>query len=133
MKNFNLILFLLILTSCNLNMVDIDQVKMCAFLIDNQCLSDISVFSPSTKEIFISCQLHNAPENTNVKFTWYYLGRQKIEIDAVRLNSGDQAGTLHFQSSLTRPNNGWPTGAYLVSIQVMGEGTEPTIKKFNVK
>ena len=139
MKNStSILLFLLFffsMSSCNFNSahIDIDDVKMCTIITDNQCLSDHPVFSPSTEEIYVSCQLKNAPENTNIEFSWYYLGKQKIKIDAVTLNSGNKLGTLDLQSSLSRPNNGWPAGEYEVSIKILDTEKEPVIKKFNVK
>jgi hypothetical protein len=123
------------LNSCDFSFstAHIDNIKMCSSMIDNQCTSDNPQFNTGTPEIFISCQLKNAPENTNVEFAWYYLGKEKIKIDAVRLNSGDRIGTLKLHSSLMHPNNGWPTGEYEVMIRILDTSKEPVIKKFIVK
>ncbi|MCD4772246.1 MAG: hypothetical protein K8R41_02545, partial [Bacteroidales bacterium] len=66
-------------------------------------------------------------------FAWFYYGQEKVRIDAVKLNSGDQIGTLNLQSSFTRPNNGWPVGEYEVVITILGTEKEPVVKKFSVQ
>jgi len=101
---------LVLYSACNVTTANIDDVKMCTSISDNQCAADNPVFEVSTPEIYISCHLNNAPENTEVEFAWFYYGQEKIAIDAAKLNSGSNIGTLNFQSSLSRPNNGWPEG-----------------------
>ena len=133
--SFVAIALLIFISSCEFNFstANIDDVKMCTSINDNQCPSDNPNFSPGTPEIFISCHLNNAPENTEVEFAWFYYGQEKIAIDAVKLNSGDQIGTLNLQSSFTRPNNGWPVGEYEVVITILGTEKEAVIKKFSVQ
>jgi len=133
--NFVAIAFLMFITSCEFNFstANIDDVKMCTSINDNQCGSDNPNFTPSTPEIFISCHLKNAPENTEVEFAWFFYGQEKIAIDVVKLNSGDQIGTLNLQSSFSRPNNGWPVGEYEVIITILGTEKEPVVKKFWVQ
>jgi len=125
----------LFMTGCEFNYssANIDNVKMCTSISDNQCNSDNPNFTPVTPEIYVSCQLKNAPENTNVEFAWFYLGQQKIKIDAVTFNSGDLIGTVNMQSSLSRPNNGWPVGEYEVVISIPGTEKDPVVKKFSVQ
>jgi hypothetical protein len=76
--------------------------------------------------------LHNAPNDTKVQFAWYYLGQDRIAIDAVTLSSGDEIGSLKMNSSLNRPNKGWPSGEYEVVITILGTEKEPIIKKFSI-
>jgi len=127
--------FLLFLAACDFNVstAHIADVKMCTRIQDNQCAADQPNFSKGTPEIFISCHLKNAPENTKVKFAWYYYGQKKIAIDAVTLSSGNRVGNLNLQSSLSRPNNGWPVGEYEVVISIVGMDKEPVVKKFTVQ
>ena len=133
--SFIAIAFLMFISSCDFNFstANIDDVKMCTSINDNQCASDNPNFSPGTPEIFISCHLNNPPNNTEVEFAWFYYGQEKIAIDAVKLNSGDQIGTLNLQSSFSRPNNGWPVGEYEVVITILGTEKEPVVKKFSVQ
>jgi len=111
----------------------VDDVKMCTSINNNQCASDNPNFSTNTAEIFISCHLKNAPENTKVQFAWFYNGQKKIAIDAVTMSSGNRTGTLNLQSSLSRPNNGWPRGQYEVVITILDSSKDPVIKKFTVQ
>ncbi len=99
----------------------------------DQCAHDNPNFNTETPEIYVSCQLKNAPPETQVEFTWYYLGQRKIKIDAVTLSSGDLTGTLNMYSSLSKPNNGWPVGEYEVVIAIVGTEKEPVVKKFSVQ
>ncbi|RLD37836.1 MAG: hypothetical protein DRI74_05580 [Bacteroidetes bacterium] len=106
---------------------------MCTSITDNQCPADNPVFNTNTPEIFLSCHLNNAPNDTDVEFAWFYLGQDKIPIDAVVLNSGENIGTLNLNSSLIRPNNGWPMGNYEVVITIVGTEKEPITKSFQVQ
>ena len=123
------------LSSCNFSVstAHIDDVKMCTRVSDNQCPADKPAFSRNTPVIFVSCHLKNAPENTRVKFTWYYYGKNKVKITSVKLNSGNKTGTLNLQSSLSRPTRGWPVGEYEVAISIEGVDKAPVIKKFSVQ
>ncbi len=126
---------LLFLSACEFNVstARITDVKMCTRISNNQCASDNPTFTRSTPEIYISCHLKNAPENTKVRFDWNYYGQKKFTIRSVELNSGNRTGTLNLQSSLSRPNNGWPVGEYEVVITLVGLDKDPVVKKFTVQ
>lgn len=130
---FGLLLAVFVFNSCNFSTANVDEVKMCTSITDNQCVSDKPVFDVNTPEIYVSCHLNNAPENTEVEFAWFYLGDDRIAIDALKINSGDQIGTLNLQSSLSKPNNGWPVGDYEIVITILGTDKEPIIKSFWIK
>ncbi len=121
------------LSSCNFSSAKIKDAKMCTSLSANLCNDDNPVFESTTAEIFVSCQLKNAPENTDIEFAWFYYGQQKISIEALSLNSGSNTGTLNLQSSINRPNNGWPLGDYEVVISILDTDKDPIIKKFSVE
>lgn len=120
-------------SSCNFSTANIDNVKMCTSVNDNQCAADTPSFSNTTPFIYISCDLNNAPENTQVKMEWAYLGEQRISIDAITQSSGSNIGTVHLQSNLSRPNNGWPSGDYEVVITILDTENAPIVKKFSVQ
>ena len=122
-----------IFNSCNFSTANISDVKMCTSITDNQCSTDKPVFNTNTPEIFVSCHLNNAPNDTEVEFAWFYLEQDRIPIDAVVLNSGDNIGTLNLNSSLSRPNNGWPTGDYEIIITILDTEKEPMVKQFWVQ
>jgi hypothetical protein len=128
--SLSLVLFI---TACSLTTANIDDVKVCTSITDNQCLADNSLFTTNTPEIYISCHLNNAPENTEVEFAWFYLGQEKMAIDAVKLSSGSNIGTLNLQSSLSKPTNGWPQGDYEVVLSIVGFDIDPIVKKFSVQ
>ncbi len=126
----------LLFSACEINLstARITDVKMCTSLSDNQCLADNNSFTTNEAEIYISCTLKNAPENTDVQFSWLYMAQQDpFTIDQVVLSSGDQLGSLQLQSSLSKPNNGWPRGAYEVQIQIMGTEKAVIVKQFIVE
>jgi len=133
MKSLAVISLIVFYSACNVTTANIDDVRMCTSISDNQCSSDNPVFGVSTPEIYISCHLNNAPENTEVEFAWFYYGQDKVAIDAIKLNSGSNTGTLSFQSSLPRPDNGWPIGDYEVVISIVGFDKAPIVKKFSVQ
>ncbi len=136
------ILYIIIFTSvfilinsceCSFTSSKIADVKICTSLNGNLCNQDINIIDPSANTIYASCILKYAPENTNVKFTWYYYGDTKIEIDNVVLNSGTNIGNIDLFSSLSRPNRGWPKGVYEITIEIIGDNSTPIIKQFNIQ
>ena len=55
-----------------------------------QCQSDQPNFKSTASKIYIICMLNNAPNDTKVKFAWYYLGQDHIAIDAITIRSGEK-------------------------------------------
>lgn len=132
-KHLILIILAAIVLSCEFDSSHIEEVKMCTSLESNQCSQDKPVFDVNTPQIVVSCELKNAPTDTQVEFSWFYTTGGQTKIDAVVLSSGDQIGTLNLNSSLNRPNNGWPEGDYEVVIKILNTKKDPIIKKFWVK
>ena len=118
---------------CNVSTAQISEAKICTSLTAKLCDQDNPELESSTKTIYVSCRLKYAVEDTNVKFTWLYYGKTKIEIDNVVFNTGKNMGNLELHSSLSQPTNGWPKGAYEVVIQVQTDNAKPLIKQFNIK
>jgi predicted nucleic acid-binding Zn ribbon protein len=75
-----------------------------------------SQFTPTTQMFYVSAKLDNAPENTNVKFEWYFMGAKQL-IDTAVVTTG---GTRFISSNLSKSNNAWPVGEYEVRIYVNG-------------
>ena len=126
---------LVVVTGCkaNMNTIHVSNVKMCKHIDGDQCYNDSPTFSPSTPEIFVSCQVKNAPKKTRVLFSWFYYGQKKVEITSTTVNPGEKTGALNLQSSVLKPNNGWPVGEYEVVINIVGSEKEPAVKKFTVQ
>jgi len=139
MKKFFLILLAVIIGVVilsfffDLDSTHLEDVKVCDQIVDNQCPEDEPVFDVNSPQIVVSCKLGNPAPDSNVEFTWYYTTDGRTKIDAVVLNSGDHIGSLDLHSSLSRPNNGWPTGDYEVVIQILNTEKEPIVKKFYVR
>ena len=122
-----------LLTSCEFEVTtaSLNDIKTCINISGDLCDQDNIVFSPNDPQIYVSCKLKNAPANTKVLFVWKYVEGETIIIDEVTLNSSDHGTDLDMNSSLSRPNNGWPTGKYEVEIKI--EGDNPVIKTFTVQ
>ncbi len=140
MKNFKIYFFVLILggimlSSCNFEFTtaNVKDIKICESLSGSLCNSDNSVLSTNIPEIYISCKLKNAPDNTKVTFTWKYLEEPQVVIDEVTLNSENKGTSLNLHSSLSRPNNGWPTGKYAVEISIGEDDKSPKVKNFEIR
>lgn len=118
---------------CSVSTATITDAKVCTTLEGNLCNQDNTTLPSSAQVIYASCVLKNAPENTIVKFTWSYLGEKTIEIDSVELSTGDKIGNVDMNSSLSVPNNGWPTGLYQITMELVGVSGKPVVKQFNIQ
>lgn len=125
----------ILLTSCEFEVTtaNIKDIKTCVFLSDDLCDQEDPVFNPSDPQIYVSCKLKNAPDNTLVTFVWTYVEGDPIIIDEVTLNSSDYGIDVDMSSSLSRPNNGWPIGKYEVVIEIGNHDSSPQIKPFEVR
>ncbi len=86
-----------------------------------------SVFKTDSPEIFVTCTVSGLPIGTVVEGEWYYLD-QDVFITSSTVRTTQDRQNLYF--SLSRPDNGWPVGAYEVTLYV--EGEEPVIASFLV-
>ena len=118
---------------CEFSSASISDGKVCTTMNGNLCSSDNPIITGNPSDIYASCNLKYAPESTDIRFSWYYYGQSKIEIDQVTINSGTNGSDLDVFSSLSRPDNGWPTGDYEVVIELMVEGKDPIVKKFQMQ
>lgn len=118
---------------CEFSSAKLSDAQICTSMNGNVCSSDNSVITGNPSEIYASCKLKYAPENVDIKFTWFYYGQTKFEIDHVILNSGTEGTNLDVYTSLSRPNNGWPSGTYEVEMQLMIDGKKPLIKTFEIQ
>lgn len=125
----------IILTSCEFEVTTahIKDVKTCVYISGDLCDQENSVFNPNDPQIYVSCKLRNAPENTLVTFVWTYVEGNPIVIDEITLNSSDYGINVDMNSSLSRPNNGWPKGNYEVVIKIGDNDGSPKVKTFKVR
>ncbi len=126
----------IILTSCEFEVTTahINDIKTCVYLSGDLCDSENLTFNTNDPQIYVSCKLKNAPENTLVTFIWTYVeGDNPIIIDKVTLNSSDYGIDVDMNSNLSRPNNGWPIGKYEIIIKIGNNDSTPHVKTFEVK
>jgi len=130
-----ILLLSIILTSCEFEVstAHINDIKTCVYLSGDLCDNENPIFNTSDPQIYVSCKLKNAPENTLVTFIWTYVEGDPIIIDKVTLNSSDYGIDVDMSSNLSKPNNGWPIGKYEVVIKVGNNDSTPHVKTFEVK
>ena len=120
-------------SNCNLSTANISDIKMCETIDDYQCQEENTLFNVNSPQIYCSCKLNNAPDGTNLKFAWYYLGDEKVLIDTVTTMVPGGSSTYDMHSYLTIPDNGWPVGDYEVVLKIDTDNSEPLTKSFKVE
>jgi len=76
------------------------------------------MFKPDEEIIYCSVALSETPPLTAVVAEWFYLESGRVLIhDCVATT--DVAGKQHVAFSLSRPQNGWPTGRYEIRLAVL--------------
>lgn len=79
------------------------------------------IFDNKTPLIFTTAEIGDAPQNTSIKATWYYLGLKDQELE---VNSDEKivTGPNNLVFTIQRPKKElWPTGRYEVRIFVNGK------------
>mgnify|MGYP006879611488 CR=1 FL=1 len=126
----------MLITSCEYGVTTahIENITICTALDGDICETNNLIISPSDPNIYVSCKLKNAPQNTRVTFIWKYNdGENSITIDEISLNSSDIGVNGDLNSSLSKPYNGWPLGKYEVEISIDGDENDPRNKYFEVR
>ncbi|MHB8967530.1 MAG: hypothetical protein ACYC57_04635 [Thermoleophilia bacterium] len=127
---------LVMATGCEVSTANLQNVKVCSDPdSDNQCESDDGTFDADTEEIFVSGDLENAPDGTELTITWTYLGAEEgddpEEIDSIKLTTKDGENTFH--SNLAAPSGGWPGGDYEIVLDLGTDNSEPVTKSFTIE
>jgi len=130
-KMLAFLLVALFLTGCSVSTANLSNVKTGESLNDGKVAKEAKVFSTDAPEINVSANLNNAPDNTKVKISWRYLERGGQDIDSVEVTAKD--GQNLVSSTLSSPNNGWPTGKYEVTLKIETDNAKPVTKTFEVK
>ncbi len=96
-------------------------------------LNPTATFSVDTLEIFCSVLLSDAPEGTSLLSEWYYVSGELQDVTDLLIDSVPlmASGTQYVQFSLTIPDNGWPTGEYLLILYI--DGVEAVSLPFKVQ
>jgi len=83
---------------------------------------------PVYSNVYVSAELHDAPDDTKITFTWYFEGEQ---LDSVTINNGDVSDAPLWGSMPAGMVN--RKGNYLVEIYLGDQTTPKSITKFVVK
>ena len=126
-------------TSCgemNISTANFSNPKMCKELKKSECVEDISVFVSADETINGSVSLNNAPDDSKVTFSWFYVDSVRTMIgsfdtDLSKLNNLGSTYALHCTAN--RPEGGWPTGKYELEMKLHTDNSKPVIKKFTVE
>ncbi len=81
-----------------------------------------NTFTNDTPEIYVTGVLDNAPGTTNLKSEWYYMEDEEALIDSAEAETEELKTEFNF--SLSRPDDGWPEGAYEIRLFIDGEHQE---------
>lgn len=117
--------------ACNVSTANLSQVRSCTELKDGKCEKDMATIPAKTPVIYVSTNLNNAPDGTELTFKWRYLEGDGVDITSVKLETKDGENTA--QSSLTQPDAGWPAGKYEVILELGTDNSTPVHKRFEVK
>lgn len=87
--------------------------------VDKETKKPITVtdrFTPDTEVIYCTAKMENAPPDTKIKYVWYYTEPENdVEITTWE-GKASEGGSGYIYCYLTRPDNGWPTGQYMVKV-----------------
>lgn len=121
--------------SFNVSTASVSNVLLCDTPVEEVCPADQQVFSPMSPMFYVSCDLNFAPEDTQIKFSWFKTDGERFLIDEVALRAGDigSGSTFSVHSNLSRPNNGYPVGNYEVVISLNTDNFKPITKTFMVQ
>jgi len=73
-------------------------------------------FYPNSEIIYCTAKLENAPPGTKIKYVWYYTEPEEdIEITSWE-GEATEGGSSYIYCYLTRPDQGWPLGQYMVKV-----------------
>lgn len=97
MKKNKLTLYLLAITimmvsvlfmgaSCSSTTANVSNAVMTTGVDDSSMPIDEVTEFPVNTDVYVAAELHNAPDDTNITFIWYFEGQ---EVDSVTINNGD--------------------------------------------
>ncbi len=78
------------------------------------------VFKSDMSEIYCSVKLSNAPSDTKIRSEWIYVKGDAENLSDYKIDEFTitTEGTKYLSFSLSRPNNGFPKGEYLLKFYV---------------
>lgn len=105
----------------------LDNVTLCQLNEQDDCVTEMAVMPTSSPGVRVKANVSTAPVGTTVEAKWRYiegsLGRP-VDIETVSLTKQNDAITW-IQSSLKKPEGGWPTGRYEVALTSASDSAVP--------
>lgn len=139
MKKSKITLYVLVITilmvsvlfmgaSCSSTTANVTNAVMTTAIDDSYMPVDNVTEFPVNTDVYVAAELHNAPDDTNITFVWYFNGQ---ELDSVSITNNDVsdaplAGILP-ADSVTQP------GQYSVEIYIDDRDKPDTTTQFTVK
>lgn len=90
----------------------------------------VKSYTADASELVSAAELHNAPENTKVKFVWTYV-TGNMPITEFVVDSGDKETDVYVFSTLTN-DKPWPKGQYKVEIYIEDRDAPDAAVNFEV-
>lgn len=115
-----------IFTICSVSTAKLDDVMVCASVNgSSECDGNKTQFSSSVPVIYCSAKLKNAPDNTNVIFTWKHgdevIGKAQVKTgSAVVYSNYNSPGTME-------------PGKYSVTVKIDTDNSDPVTKDFTIE
>jgi hypothetical protein len=118
--------------SCHYSTAKLSDVQVCNQLgSENMCTDDNPKLKvDETETVYITANMNNAPKNSKVKVTWYYLEEKDEEIFSNEYKF--ESAPKHLQFYLNAPDGIWPLGKYKAILDLGTDNTEPIEKEFEI-
>ncbi len=120
--------------SFSVSSAKLENLKVCSKVsADKQCATDTTTFAKGIPKLYATADLNYAPEGTQVKIDWKYLGGEAgtaSDIDTVKLATKDNMMTI--TSHLTASDRGFPAGKYEVVMSLNTDNFKPIHKQFSI-
>jgi len=115
---FLMIGLLFLVQSCSFTTANFkDLATASAIDSNNQPVTIVSEFSPTTPTIYVTGVIANAASNTMIKAEWIFLDTDPITVItdySILINDT----TVNFYFELSKPTNNWPVGQYEVRLYI---------------
>lgn len=110
-------------------------VTFCQLDDQGDCLTEMVLLPTTRPGVRVKANVSTAPIGTTVEARWRYvegsLGGAE-DIQTISMTKKDDKQTW-VQSSLTKPEQGWPTGQYEVALRVVSNSSDIQVKRFFVQ
>ena len=134
------VLIFILASSCEVETTPtkLSDVKICTRLEKGFCIESFVDIEPSASNIYVSCILENATDDSTVHFSWFYYeesGERRL-LNEVNIHPSELSTRPYSEyllsSNLSRALNYWPSGRYEIVINL--DAVEPMIisKQFEI-